>query len=99
MISNSILRRFGLTSAWSQEIALAAALLVVGFGIMPVLIFYVGAAALGRYDGASVARLFDSLAQGLTQGGAASWSVVLGPYVLYLLFKALRFGWRLGSPS
>jgi hypothetical protein len=99
MGSKSILARAGLTSAWSQEIALAAVALLVGFGLMPVLIFFTGSAVLGRYEDASVGRLFDSLYDGLFRGSLASWGVVLGPYVLYLLFKVLRFGWRVGRPA
>jgi hypothetical protein len=68
--------------------------LAAGFGIMPILIFLAGSSALGRYDGASVARIYDSLYQGLRFGSGASWIVVLGPYGLYLTFKALRLWWR-----
>jgi hypothetical protein len=99
MGSKSILARAGLTSGWAQEVVLAALALAVGFGLMPILIFYTGSAILGRYEGASVTLVFDSLYQGLFEGSVASWGVVLGPYVLYLLFRALRFGWRMGRPA
>lgn len=97
MGSKTILKRLGLASLWAQEAALAVLALAVGFGIMPVLIFFGGSWGLGRYDGASVARLYDSVYRGLGLGSLASWVVVLGPYTLYLLFKTLRFWWRAGA--
>jgi hypothetical protein len=88
------LKRFGLHSPWSVELGLAVIGLLLGVALMPVLIFYAGAASVGRYDGASLGRLYHSLFQGLGEGSAASWIVLLGPYGLYLLFKALRAWWR-----
>jgi hypothetical protein len=68
--------------------------LLFGVTLMPVLIFYAGVAALGRFDGASLGTLYSSLFQGLREESIASWVVFLGPYGLYLLFKALRAWWR-----
>jgi hypothetical protein len=75
------------------ELALAAFGLLFGVCIMPVLI----AAALGRYEGASLGHLYRSLFQGLGEASIASWVVLLGPYGLYLLFKGLRAWWRAGA--
>lgn len=77
-----------------MELAIAALGLLVGLGLMPVLIFYAGASALGRYEGASVLHLYRSLYLGLGQGSIASWVVLLGPYGLYLLSKGLRAWWQ-----
>jgi len=68
--------------------------LLIGALLMPLLIFYAGASTLGRYEGASVASLYHSLYSGLGQASIASWVVLLGPYGLYLLFRALRAWWR-----
>ena len=68
--------------------------LAFGFLLMPVLIFYAGASLLGRYEGASLGRLFHTLYAGLQAGSAASWIVLFGPYGLYLLFRVLALGWR-----
>jgi hypothetical protein len=73
--------------------------LLIGVALMPILIFYAGAAALGRYDGASLGALYASLFVGMRQGSIASWLVFLGPYGLYLLFRALRLWWRAGSDA
>jgi hypothetical protein len=92
-----ILDRIGLSSPWAVEVTLAAFGLLIGVGLLPVLIFYAGAATLGRYEGASLGRLYHSLFQGLQQASIASWAVLLGPYALYLLFRGLRFWWRRGA--
>jgi hypothetical protein len=88
------LKRLGLSSPWSVELGLAALGLLMGVAVMPALIFYAGAATVGRYDGASLGRLYHSLFLGLGEASTASWMVLLGPYGLYLLFKGLRAWWR-----
>ncbi len=84
---------------WVLESAIAVLGLAIGFALMPVLIFYAGAAALGRYEGASLGALYASLFAGLREGSVASWLVFLGPYGLYLLFRVLRVWWRAGAAS
>ena len=91
------LQRLGFASPWSVELGLAVLGLLIGIALMPVLIFYAGAAMLGRFEGASLGRLYHSLFVGLGQASLASWTVLLGPYGLYLLFKALRAWWRAGA--
>jgi len=95
-IRNS-LGRLGLTGPWATELGLAALGLLLGVALMPVLIFYAGVAALGRYEGASLGNLYHSLFAGLGQASIASWVVFLGPYGLYLLFKGLRAWWRVSA--
>lgn len=68
--------------------------MALGFGILPALIFFAGSATLGRYEGASLAGVYDGVYRGLEAGSLASWIVVLGPYGLCLLFRALRLWWR-----
>ena len=76
---------------------MAALGLLFGAAIMPMLIFYAGAATLGRYEGASLGHLYHSQFAGLGQASIASWVVLLGPYGLYVLFKGLRAWWRAGA--
>ncbi|MEP6886582.1 MAG: hypothetical protein ABJC66_17675 [Gammaproteobacteria bacterium] len=89
-----LFERLGLTSPWSVELAIAVFALLCGVALMPFLIFYAGVASLGRYEGASLGRLYGIFFAGLGQTSIASWAVLLGPYGLYLLFKALRAWWR-----
>jgi hypothetical protein len=79
---------------WPREILLTVIALACGLLLMPVLIFYGGSSLLGRYEGASVQHMFQSLYVGLRTGSSASWIVLLGPYGLYLVFRALRLWWR-----
>jgi hypothetical protein len=92
MASN--LLRLARQRPWAAELTVAGIGLLFGVTLMPVLIFYAGVAALGRFDGASLGTLYSSLFQGLREESIASWVVFLGPYGLYLLFKALRAWWR-----
>jgi hypothetical protein len=92
-----ILKGRGRAGAWSRELLLTAIALTVGFALMPVLIFFAGSATLGRYEGASLGRLFSSVYGGFRAGSPASWIVLLGPYGLWLAFRALRLWWRAGS--
>jgi hypothetical protein len=88
------IRRLLSNRPWAAELLVAAIGLVLGLALMPVLIFYAGVAALGRFDGASLGHLYSTLFEGLREASAASWIVFLGPYGLYLLFRALRAWWR-----
>jgi hypothetical protein len=97
MSTRSFLRRLERGSPWSAELGLAALGLLIGIGLLPVLIFYAGTATLGRFEGASLGRLYHSLFLGLGQASIASWAVLLGPYGLYLLFKGLKAWWRVSA--
>ena len=94
---SQLFARLRRSRGWSREILLTGITLALGFGLMPVLIFYAGSLLLGRYEGASVPHMYQSLYSGLQTGSAASWIVLLGPYGLYLLFKAMRLWWRAGA--
>jgi hypothetical protein len=87
-------RRFAADSPWAAELVAAAAGLLLGVVLMPILIFYAGVAVLGRFEGATLSHLYGSLFVGLTEASIASWVIFLGPYGLYLLFRALRAWWR-----
>jgi hypothetical protein len=87
-------QRLGLSGGWSRELCLTAIALAAGFGLMPVLIYFLGSSLLGRYEGASLRRIFESIYAGVQSGSGTSWIVLLGPYGLYLTFRALRLLWR-----
>jgi hypothetical protein len=61
------------------------------------LIYLAGTASLGAYEGASIGTLYRSLFDGMADGSVAAWSVVLGPYALFLLFLLLRRWWYAGT--
>jgi hypothetical protein len=97
MAVNSSFRTWIQSRPWVLESAAAVLGLLIGVALLPALIFYAGAATLGRYEGASLGNLYDSLLTGLREGSVASWAVFLGPYALYLLFRLLRLWWRAGA--
>jgi hypothetical protein len=97
MIFSKAFERLGMAGGWSRELWLSGIALAAGFVLMPVLIFFAGSAALGRYEGASLQHLFASIYGGLETGSAASWIVLLGPYGLYVIFRALYAWWRVGA--
>jgi hypothetical protein len=84
---------------WAVELGAAVLGLGIGAALMPVAIFFAGATTLGRYEGASIARIYSAVFAGIGAGSVASWVVLLGPYALYLLFKALRVWWQAGTGS
>jgi hypothetical protein len=96
-MQSKILTRLGLSNEWAQEAGIAAIALGLGFAVMPLLIFLAGSSSLGRYEGAAPARVYGIVYQGLHTGSSASWIVVLGPYGLYLIFRGLRFWWRVST--
>jgi hypothetical protein len=93
----TMLKRLNSAGGWTRELVRAGLALAAGFGIMPVAIFYAGSLALGRYEGASLARLYQAIYRGLQAGSLASWIVVLGPLGFYLIFKGLRQWWRVSA--
>jgi hypothetical protein len=76
------------------ELGAAVTGLLFGIVLMPILIFLAGSFLLGRYDGASLGHTYAGIISGATHGSTASWIVILGPYGLYLILRALRAWWR-----
>ena len=68
--------------------------LIVGGGLLPALIYGCGVTILGRYEGGSLARVYQVVLGGLTRGSIAAWIVFLGPYALYQLARLLRRWWH-----
>lgn len=77
-----------------KQLIIAAVGLIVGGGLLPLLIYFAGLALLGRYEGASVGAVYHVVFAGLARGSSASWIVLLGPYVLFQLFRGLILWWR-----
>jgi hypothetical protein len=72
--------------------------LLAGFALLPALIYFAGTSLLGSYEGASLPGQYSSVYRGLANGHWASWIVVLGPVLLFLLGRTLIAWWR-GSAS
>ena len=68
--------------------------LAIGGGVLPALIYACGITILGRYEGGSLARIYQFVLGGLTRGSVAAWAVFLGPWLLYLLARFLFSWWQ-----
>lgn len=79
------------TNPLRRELLLAAAALLLGLLIMPVLVWVVGRATLGDYQHGGVGALLAEYVRGLARGELAFWIMLLGPYGFLLAGRlALR---------
>ncbi len=77
-----------------KQLSIAGIGLAAGLVLLPILIYFAGVGLLGRYEGASLLHTYRSIYSGLSTGSVAAWIVVLGPYLLFLLWRALFAWWR-----
>ena len=73
---------------------LLAAGVAAGLLLLPAVIYLAGSMLLGGYEGGSLSGQYGSIYRGLANGNWASWIVVLGPFLLILLYRALLAWWR-----
>jgi hypothetical protein len=88
------IKRNGAVGGFAREIVFAALGLAIGGLVLPPLIYACGSALLGAYEGGSVAHTYGAVWVGATEGSVAAWSVIIGPYVLLLVFRMLQLWWR-----
>jgi hypothetical protein len=86
-------------SALRKNLLPVAIGLLVGIVALPALIYGVGVAVLGPYDGGSIAGTYKIVLGGLAHGSIASWIVVLGPLLLWQLARLLRYWWRASAKA
>ena len=72
-----------------RELVILAAAALVGFLIVPLLIWTVGHSALGPYNHGGPGGLLADFMSGLAHGSLIYWAVALGPYALTLLARFL----------
>ena len=78
-----------------REIAIAAALLVVGLVLLPLAIYWVGREVAGEYaGGGGPLGLADQIWSDLLQLEPAAWLLVLSPYLFVQLARLVRRTWR-----
>jgi hypothetical protein len=75
--------------------------IVAGLVVMPLGIYFVGHVLLGGYlrsptdtTPAGLPAFFADYLAGLSAGELAHWLVLLGPYVMYLIFRIGRSAFR-----
>jgi hypothetical protein len=80
-----------------RELVIFAVAGLVGFLIVPLLIWTAGHSALGPYNHGGAGALLADFMGGLAHGSPIYWAVALGPYALALLVRFLYSqarGWR-----
>jgi hypothetical protein len=68
--------------------------LVLGFVLLPALVFFVGTAVIGTYASGAhrLGSFYGNLVADLIHGSPVAWILVVGPYVLLLLLQLIF--WR-----
>jgi hypothetical protein len=81
-------------TGWQREVALAAGLLAFGLVGLPFAIYLVGDRMLGDYAGSGALGLAESLWLDLAAFHPLPWLLVLSPYIVVQLIRAVRRVWR-----
>lgn len=82
-------------SSWQREAAIAAGLLAFGAFALPFAIYIVGQRLLGEYaGGAGPLALAENIWLDLAALRVPAWVLVLSPYLLVQLVRAVRRTWR-----
>lgn len=70
-----------------RELLILGVACLVGFVIVPLLIWTVGHSVLGPYNHGGAAALLKDFMAGLAHGSPIFWAVALGPYLLSVLAR------------
>ena len=82
-------------TAWQREAAIAAGLLAVGVLALPFAIYVVGQRLLGEYgEGEGALGLAENIWLDLLGLQLPAWLLVLSPYLIVQLARAMRRTWR-----
>lgn len=79
-----------LTKSVQREVALLLALVLFGFVVVPVIIYWLGPRALGDFGGIGFGDFFGSVSERVRSGDGAAWFFILAPY---LAIQVLRLTW------
>ena len=73
----------------NRELIGLAVGLVFGLAVAPPLVWVVGSKALGPYAGGGIGAFLAAFYRGLWSGTFGYWMIVVGPYLVALLVRAL----------
>lgn len=77
-----------------KEIVIFLALLPTGLLLLPVIIYYVGKAVFGAYEGSGFMTFFGRLYSELLGGELVVWFLVLSPYLVWQTMRLTIRGFR-----
>ena len=78
---------------WKRELTIAAALLAGGLFVIPVAVYVVGQRLFGEYVDGGVLTLAEKIWGDFLTLRPAAWVLVLGPYLVVQLLRAIRRLW------
>jgi hypothetical protein len=82
-----------------RELLILGGASLVGFLVVPFLIWTVGHSALGPYTHGGWVALWKDFMAGLAHGSPVFWAVALGPYLFVVLVRLLYAQGRRRSPD
>ena len=82
-----------------KEVALFTGLLLIGFVLMPIVIYWVGQIVLGEYGGQGYSDFFATLSAKIRGGDLITWFFVLSPYLAWQLLRLTFFAWHRVTPA
>jgi len=79
------------------EAALFAAMLFLGFVILPIAVWFVGNLIFGEYGGTGYGEFFSRLSGKILSGDIVAWFLVLSPWLALQVVRLALAGWRLAG--
>ena len=69
-------------------------MLFAGLVLLPAVIWFVGHAVFGAYDGAGYSDFFGTLSSKIRSGNLVAWFLVLSPWIVWQCLRLIARGWR-----
>ena len=82
-----------------KEFGIFVILFLVGLLFLPVLIYFIGKAIFGAYDGSGFATFYGNLQSEFRAGQPVVWFLMLSPYLAWQLLRVTRWAFRRTSPD
>lgn len=83
----------------TREAALFLVLLFVGFVLLPIAIWFVGAALFGDYGGNGYWDFFATLSGKIRSGDRVAWFLILSPYLGIMALRFMVWSYRRNALS
>ena len=77
-----------------KEAAIFAAMLFLGFVLLPIVVWFVGNLVFGEYGGSGYGDFFGRLGSKMLSGDIAAWFLVLSPWLGLQVVRLALAGWR-----
>lgn len=78
----------------SKELALLLSLVLFGFVLLPICVFFVGDLVFGDYGPSGFSGFFNTLSSKIRDGNWVAWFLVLSPYLAWQTIRVTAYAWR-----